>query len=309
MYVTEKLRINKNTKTKKLFDLDDYYLLVHKIIINKSISSSPELRVFVENVLIIKHYDTINQKITVEPKGWGKEFKSHYEIINDRIVLCNDIDSLDKSTLLHKDEAIEFLKDLKKNDYCIDLKEYFGEKDGKVAVSNDGEEHRIKDEEIKDKIDELKTEYYDISEKLSINKDTKVNEYDHLVEIFEKIIGIYNSPYKEEVNNYFKEWLEEYDVTDFKFYFPNQDDYDFFDNFYNKDDDLSKEAKEKYEGIDTDHCNDINFKIHWGMYEKKLEKLSKRRKIYCNKYGFEYMAKEKDSQIAWNMIIFEKNDD
>ena len=154
-YVTENLRINKDTKTRKLLDLDNYYLLVHKIIINRSISSSPELRVFVENILTIKDYDIINQNIWVEPNGWGKEFKRHYEIINDRIVLCDTIDSLDKSVLLHKDEAIEFLKDLKKNNYCIDLKEYFGEKDRKVAVSNDGEEHTIKDEEIKDKIDEL----------------------------------------------------------------------------------------------------------------------------------------------------------
>jgi len=154
-YIIEKLHLNKDTEVKNLFDLDDLYLLIHKIIVREHLGGTPELKVFVENTLNIKEYDD-DGNITIIPSNWNKEFKHHYEIINDRIVMCNTVDSLDKSLLLPSEEAINFLKNLSKNNYCIDMEEYFGENKKKVVVRNDSEEHTITDEEIDTRIKEIK---------------------------------------------------------------------------------------------------------------------------------------------------------
>lgn len=158
IYVTEKLRINKDTKTRKLFDLDDWYLLIHKIIVRERLGATPELRIYIENILKIKSYDK-EGNIIVEPKDWKKELKKSYEIINDRIILCDNLTSWDKCLLLPKNEAIDFLKNLKKNDYCIDLQEYFGEEKKKVIVRDDSMDHKITDDEIENRIDELENLY------------------------------------------------------------------------------------------------------------------------------------------------------
>ena len=154
-YIIEKLHLNKDTEVKNLFDLDDLYLLIHKIIVREHLGGTPELKVFIENTLNIKEYDD-DGNITIIPSNWNKEFKHHYEIINDRIVMCNTVDSWDKSLLLPSEEAINFLKNLSKNNYCIDMEEYFGENKKKVVVRNDSEEHTITDEEIDTRIKEIK---------------------------------------------------------------------------------------------------------------------------------------------------------
>jgi hypothetical protein len=155
LYISEKLHLNKDTEVKNLFDLDDVYILIHKIIVRERLGATPELKVYVENTLSIKEYDE-EGNITIVPSNWDKEFKHHYEIINDRIVLCDNIDSWDKCLLLPSEEGIDFLKNLKKNDYCIDLKEYFGEEKKKVIVRNDSMDHPITDEEIENRIKEIK---------------------------------------------------------------------------------------------------------------------------------------------------------
>ena len=147
-YIIEKLHLNKDTEIQDIFNLNTVYLIIHKTI------TEGELKVFVENTIKIIEVNKENKEIKIEPIDWKSTFKFDYYIYDNHIILAKDEFASDKSLLLEKEEAINFLKSLKDNDYLINLS-YFGEDDKKVAVREDSKEHKINDDEIQSHIDEL----------------------------------------------------------------------------------------------------------------------------------------------------------
>ena len=155
-YIVEKLHLGKN-KVTDLFDPDEYFVVFHKLI------NDGKNCIYIENIVKIQSVDEENSRIVIKPIDWnededGAEFS--YIIYGNHILLCKDIDEIDKGILLPRKEAIEVIQSFSRTNYVFDVEKYFehtefGHKNEDYEVRKDCQSHKLTEKERKDIIIDL----------------------------------------------------------------------------------------------------------------------------------------------------------